>query len=173
MTIYNFVAYALKPVLESSRSYDDQLNVANKSHVSTGSQEPTQGSLVCSVQQRGPHHSSHGLPRAAYTQRGPQQANQGVPAWSLRASGLTHQSTEYPRAAYTQRGLHQSNQGVPAWSLHATGLTEVVRNYPRVSALRGPRKSKHGLPTWNASYGVYTSLSTDFSRKRRIHWPNN
>ena len=49
--------------------------------------------------------------------------------------------------------------------------TSQCKDYPRVSALRGPRKSKHGLPTWSASNGVYTSPSTDYSRKQRIHWP--
>ena len=173
MAIYNVLACALKPVLESSRSHDDQLNVVSYRHVSTGSHKPTQRSPACSVQATG---STSLKPRTTRVQR-------------TRNGVCNRQITEYPRGAYTQRGSHQSIHGLPACGVHATGSTSVkariihvqpsrygvhtsqVRSYPRVSALRGPRKSKHGLPTWSASYGVYTSPSTDYSRKQRIHWP--
>ena len=133
-------ASVVKPPLESSRSYDDRLIVAEKSNDSTGSHEPTHGQPTCSVRARGPHHSHTDNPRAAYMH--------GV---------HIIQATDYPRAAYTLRGLQQANQGVLAWSLHPTALTLInprithvqpsrygahtsqVRSYPRVGALRGPQ----------------------------------
>ena len=72
-----------------------------------------------------------------------------------RNGAHTNQSTDHSLAAYKQRGPHQSRQGLPTCSLHATRFTQVKSRVTHVSA----------------RYGVYTSPSTDYSRKQRIHWP--
>ena len=112
-------------------------------------------------------------PRAAYTLRGPHQASNGAPTWNLHATGLTPINSRITRVRRTRYGVHISQgKEYPRAACALRGSHKSSQEYPRVSALRGPCKSKHGLPTWSASYGVYTSQSTDYSRKQRIHWPN-
>ena len=142
-------AYVVKPVLESSRSYDDRLIVAEKSNDSTGSHEPTHGQPACSVHARGPHHSTHGKPACSVHARCPHHLSHGQPVCSVHA-----------------RGPHHSSHGLPACSVHATGSTtgksrttyvEPTHNgshtnqstdYLRAAfTLRGSHKSSEELPT--------------------------
>ena len=118
-------ACAVKPALESSRSFDDHLIVAVKSNDSTGPHEPTLGQLTCSVHARGG--STSLKPRTTRVRR----PRKGV---------YNRKIKEYPRGAYTQCGSHQSNHGLPnvqpsRYEVH----TSQVRNYPRVVTLWAPQ----------------------------------
>ena len=106
---------------------------------------------------------------AAYTQRGPHHSSHGLPAYSVHATGSTtgksrstrveptrngahtNQSTDHPRAAYTEGGPHQSRQGLPTCSLHATEFRQV----------------KSGVTHVSARYRVHASRSTDYPRGAR------
>ena len=110
----------MKSALESSRSYYDQLIVADKGIDSTGSHEPTYGQPACSIHVRGPHHPSHGLPACSVQATGSATVqSRSTHLEPTRYGAHASLDTSYPRGVETLRGPHPSRQGLPTWSLLA------------------------------------------------------
>ena len=80
----------------------------------------------------GSHEPTHGQPAYSVHARGPHHPCHRLPACSVHVTGSTKGKSRSTRVKPTRYGAH----------------TNQSKSYPRgVSALHGPRKSSHGLPT--------------------------